>query len=133
MSCICVYSSGIRDTDMAKESMVLARQNILIQAAKVMLTQANSNQANVISLLQRIYKEEQWMLHYSTLFSSEGDDSMTDIPFELEADDSMTVIPFESEADPFYSDINQARLRQAAKDMDPEKWTAHELLEENDD
>jgi len=45
----------------------------------------------------------------------------------------MTDIPFELEADPFYSDINQARLRQAAKDMDSEKWTTHELLEENND
>jgi len=37
---------------MAKESMALARQNILIQAANAMLTQANSNQANVLRLLQ---------------------------------------------------------------------------------
>ena len=44
--------SAIRDTDMAKESMALARQNILIQAANAMLTQANSNQANVLRLLQ---------------------------------------------------------------------------------
>jgi hypothetical protein len=39
----------------------------------------------------------------------------------------------ETQMDPFYSETNQSRLRQAAKDMDSGKWTVHELIENDDD
>lgn len=44
--------SRIRDTDMAKEYMNYSSQKVLVQAAQSMLSQANSNSQNVLSLLQ---------------------------------------------------------------------------------
>jgi DNA-damage-inducible protein J len=38
-------------------------------------------------------------------------------------------IPFDLRLDPFYSEANMAALREAAKDADEGKLTAHELLE----
>ena len=52
MSCICVYSSGIRDTDMAKEMVRFSNYNILGQAGQSMLAQANQTPQGIISLLQ---------------------------------------------------------------------------------
>lgn len=43
--------SRIRDTDMAKEMMNFTKQNILMQAAQAMLTQANTFPQSVLSLL----------------------------------------------------------------------------------
>ena len=45
-------ASRIMDTDMAYESTKMARQNVLLQAAASMVTQANSLNAVVLSLLQ---------------------------------------------------------------------------------
>ena len=44
--------SRIMDTDMATESTKLARQNVLMQAAASMVTQANAMNNIVLSLLQ---------------------------------------------------------------------------------
>ena len=44
--------SRIMDTDMAYESTKMARQNVLLQAAASMVTQANQLNAVVLSLLQ---------------------------------------------------------------------------------
>lgn len=38
-------------------------------------------------------------------------------------------IPFQISADPFYTEANQARLREAAARMDAGLGTAHELIE----
>ena len=45
-------ASSIMDTDMAYESTKMARQNVLIQAAASMVTQANALNNVVLSLLQ---------------------------------------------------------------------------------
>ena len=45
-------ASRIMDTDMAYESTKMARQNVLIQAAASMVTQANALNNVVLSLLQ---------------------------------------------------------------------------------
>ncbi|MBO6133456.1 MAG: flagellin [Lachnospiraceae bacterium] len=45
--------STIRDTDMAEEIMRFSRENILQQAGQSMLAQANSQQQQVLSLLQQ--------------------------------------------------------------------------------
>lgn len=42
-------------------------------------------------------------------------------------------IPFEISANPFYNSVNQARLREAAAQLDAGKGTAHELTEADDD
>ena len=44
--------SRIRDTDMAEEYMNYSSQNVLVQAAQSMLSQANSSSQNVLQLLQ---------------------------------------------------------------------------------
>ena len=44
--------SRIKDTDMAKEMMTYTSENIIAQAAQSMLTQANTQPQNVLSLLQ---------------------------------------------------------------------------------
>ncbi|GGJ01384.1 flagellin N-terminal helical domain-containing protein [Paenibacillus hunanensis] len=44
--------SRIRDTDMAKEMVALSKNNILVQAAQSMLSQANSSPQGVLSLLR---------------------------------------------------------------------------------
>lgn len=44
--------SVIRDSDMAKEMTNHAKNNVLLQAAQSMLSQANQNSSNVLSLLQ---------------------------------------------------------------------------------
>ncbi|WP_297417068.1 flagellin [Clostridium sp.] len=44
--------SRIRDTDMAKEYMNYSSNNVLVQAAQSMLSQANSSSQNVLSLLR---------------------------------------------------------------------------------
>ncbi|WP_322906508.1 flagellin [Paenibacillus sp. SGZ-1009] len=44
--------SRIRDTDMAKEMVALSKNNILVQAAQSMLSQANSAPQGVLSLLR---------------------------------------------------------------------------------
>ena len=44
--------SRIRDTDMAKEMVQLTKNNILLQASQAMLSQANSAQQGVLSLLR---------------------------------------------------------------------------------
>lgn len=36
-------------------------------------------------------------------------------------------IPFEVSVDPFYSEINQKRIKQAAKELDEGKGTVHEV------
>ncbi len=44
--------SRIRDTDMAKEMVVLSKQNILMQSAQAILTQANQSVESVLLLLK---------------------------------------------------------------------------------
>ena len=44
--------SRIRDTDMAAESVRLAKESILEQAGQAMLTQANQQKQGILSLLQ---------------------------------------------------------------------------------
>lgn len=44
--------SVIRDTDMAKEMTAYTKNNVLLQAAQTMLSQANQTSSNVLSLLQ---------------------------------------------------------------------------------
>ena len=44
--------STIRDADMAKEMTAYTKNNILLQATQSMLSQANQNSSNVLSLLQ---------------------------------------------------------------------------------
>ena len=44
--------SRIRDTDMAKEMITLANNNIIMQAAQAMLAQANQKPQGVLQLLQ---------------------------------------------------------------------------------
>ena len=44
--------SRIRDTDMAKEMVELAKQNILEQVGQSMMAQANQSNQGVLSLLQ---------------------------------------------------------------------------------
>ncbi|MDN4621123.1 flagellin, partial [Paenibacillus sp. PsM32] len=44
--------SNIRDTDMASEMVKLTKNNILVQAAQSMLSQANSAPQGVLSLLR---------------------------------------------------------------------------------
>ncbi|MDD6571982.1 MAG: type II toxin-antitoxin system RelB/DinJ family antitoxin [Thermoflexaceae bacterium] len=38
-------------------------------------------------------------------------------------------LPFEIKTDPFYSDVNMARLKKAAAELDAGKGTEHELIE----
>lgn len=42
-------------------------------------------------------------------------------------------IPFEITGDPFYSDANQARLREAIAALEAGKGTVHELIEVQDE
>ena len=42
----------IKDLDVAEESTLLAKNNILLQASSAMLAQANASQAAVLSLLR---------------------------------------------------------------------------------
>lgn len=49
---ITAAESNIRDTDMASEMVSLTKNNILVQAAQSMLSQANSQPQGVLSLLQ---------------------------------------------------------------------------------
>lgn len=44
-------------------------------------------------------------------------------------------IPFEisAESDPFYSEVNQARLRKAVADLNAGKGKVHELIEDADE
>ena len=44
--------STIRDADMAKEMTEYTKNNVLMQAAQSMLSQANQNSSNALSLLQ---------------------------------------------------------------------------------
>ena len=44
--------SAIRDADMAKEMAAYTRDNVLLQAAQAMLSQANNQASSVLSLLQ---------------------------------------------------------------------------------
>ena len=44
--------SLIRDTDMSTEMTEFSKQNILLQAAQSMLSQANSSQQSILQLLQ---------------------------------------------------------------------------------
>ena len=44
--------STIRDADMAKEMTEYTKNNVLLQAAQSMLSQANQNSSAVLSLLQ---------------------------------------------------------------------------------
>ena len=44
--------SVIRDADMAKEMTEYTKNNVLLQAAQSMLSQANQSSSNVLSLLQ---------------------------------------------------------------------------------
>lgn len=38
-------------------------------------------------------------------------------------------LPFEIKTDPFYSDVNMARLKKAAAELEAGKGTEHELIE----
>ena len=49
---ISAAESRIRDTDMAKEITAFTKNNILLQAAQSMLTQANAAPQGVLSMLQ---------------------------------------------------------------------------------
>lgn len=49
--------SRIRDTDMAKEMMNFTKQNILIQAAQSMLSQANQQPQGILQLLEHKSKK----------------------------------------------------------------------------
>ena len=51
-SLVTFNESVIRDSDMAKEMTGYAKNNVLLQAAQSMLSQANQNSSNVLSLLQ---------------------------------------------------------------------------------
>jgi len=42
-------------------------------------------------------------------------------------------IPFELAVDPFYSEVNQARLKKSIEALNAGKWTEHELTEVEDD
>lgn len=44
--------SVIRDADMAKEMTAYTKNNVITQAAQAMLSQANQNSSQVLSLLQ---------------------------------------------------------------------------------
>ena len=45
-------NSVIRDADMAKEMTAYTKNNVLLQAAQSMLSQANQNSSSVLSLLK---------------------------------------------------------------------------------
>jgi len=77
--------------------------------------------------------DEELKKQAETLFDEIGMNMTTAFTIFAKAAVRQQRIPFELAADPFYSDINQARLRRAAKDMDAGKWTVHELIEDNDD
>jgi len=77
--------------------------------------------------------DEELKKQAETLFDEIGMNMTTAFTIFAKAAVRQQKIPFELAADPFYSDINQARLRRAAKDMDAGKWTVHELIEDNDD
>ena len=80
-----------------------------------------------------IRMDEELKKQAETLFDEIGMNMTTAFTIFAKAAVRQQRIPFELAADPFYSDINQARLRRAAKDMDAGKWTVHELIEDNDD
>jgi flagellin len=44
-------NSRISDVDVATESTMLAKNNILVQASSSMLAQANSSQASILTLI----------------------------------------------------------------------------------
>jgi len=77
--------------------------------------------------------DEELKKQAETLFDEIGMNMTTAFTIFAKAAVRQQKIPFELAADPFYSDINQARLRRAAKEMDAGKWTVHELIEDNDD
>lgn len=68
-----------------------------------------------------------------TLFDELGMNMTTAFTVFAKAAVRQQKIPFELAADPFHSKANQARLRQAAKDMDAGKWTENELIEADND
>lgn len=80
-----------------------------------------------------IRMDEELKKQAETLFDEIGMNMTTAFTIFAKAAVRQQKIPFELAADPFYSDINQARLRRAAKEMDAGKWTVHELIEDNDD
>jgi len=77
--------------------------------------------------------DEELKKQAETLFDELGMNMTTAFTVFAKAAVRQQKIPFELAADPFYNQANQARLRQAAKDMDAGKWTAHKLIEADND
>jgi len=67
------------------------------------------------------------------LFAQFGLDMTTAVNMFLRQSIRQQGIPFVLQLDPFYSEVNQERLRQAAERMDATGGTAHELIEVDDD
>jgi DNA-damage-inducible protein J len=80
-----------------------------------------------------IRMDEELKKKAETLFDEIGMNMTTALTIFVKTAVRQQKIPFELAIDPFYSDENQARLLQAAKDMDLGKWTAHNLVEVYDD
>ena len=68
-----------------------------------------------------------------TLFDDLGMNMTTAFTVFAKAAVRQQKIPFELSVDTFYSEVNQARLLRAIKDMDAGKWTAHEIIEADND
>ena len=67
------------------------------------------------------------------LFAQFGLDMTTAVNMFLRQSIRQQGIPFVLQLDPFYSEVNQERLRKAAERMETTGGTVHELIEVDDD
>ena len=67
------------------------------------------------------------------LFAQFGLDMTTAVNMFLKQSIRQRGIPFALQLDPFYSDVNQERLLQAAKRMEETGGNVHDLIEVEDD
>lgn len=79
-----------------------------------------------------IRMDEKLKKQAETLFDELGMNMTTAFTVFVKAAVRQQKIPFELAVDPFYSEVNQARLAQAAREMDAGSWEPHELAGQDD-